>query len=182
LLWAFGGINMLYSMQRQRIRITIRSLQVAVLLVAVLLSVRLYIEPRLYWRDLWILLFAVAFHVTFLWLVLWAPRSARLAALAFVVGVVVEFDALNYFVSHGLIRRTPGRWTPEGWYPLALPAERILITRGWAAVSESSMPGMFIGMALSGVAACIMMLIAWSLWRAMSQQEAATAPCFRDGS
>jgi uncharacterized membrane protein len=158
-------------MQRQRIRITIRSLQVAVLIVAIVLSIRLYIDPRLYWRDLWILLFAVGFHVTFLWLVLWAPQSARLAAVAFIVGAVVEFNAMSYFVSHGLIRRTPGRWTPEGWYPLALPAERILVTRGWAAVSESSLPGMFIGMALSAVAGCIIMLVAWSLWRAMSRRK-----------
>lgn len=169
-------------MQRQRIRITIRSLQAAVLVVAVLLSVRLYIEPRLYWRDLWILLFAVAFHVTFLWLVLFAPRSARLAAVGFVVGAIVEFNAMNYFLSHGLVRLTPGRWTPEGWYPLTLPAKRILIKRGWAAISESSLPGMFIGMALSGVAGCIMVLIAWSLWRAMFRPEAATPIPTRDGS
>jgi len=172
----------LVSMQRQRIRITILSLQVAVLLVAVLLSVRLYIEPRLYWRDLWILLFAVGFHVTFLWLVLWAPQSARLAAVAFIVGALVEFNAMNYFVSHGLVRRTPGRWMPEGWYPLGLPAERILITQRWAVFPESSLPGMFMGMATSAVAGCIIMLVVWSLWRTISPREAATAPPTRDGS
>jgi hypothetical protein len=131
-------------------------LQVAVLLVAVLLSVLLYIEPRLYWRDLWILLFAVAFYAIFLWLVLWAPRSARLASVGFVVGAVVEFNAMKYFVSHGLVRLTPGRWTPEGWYPLVLPAERFLIMRGWAVFPRSTLPGMFIGLALSGVAGCIL--------------------------
>jgi hypothetical protein len=168
-------------MQRVRIRITIWSLQVAVFLVAISLSVRLYIEPRLYWRDVWILLFAVAFYLIVLWLILAAPWPARLAALGFVAGAIVEFIAMKYVASHKLILLTPGGWARAGWYPLAVPVERLIITRGWAVIPSSTLTGMFLGMALSGAAGCIIMLMVWSLWRAVCWQKAVTPRLSRRG-
>lgn len=143
----------------------ILTILLAVISLAFLLGVRLYIDPRLYWRDLWSLLFCLAFTGTSFWLTAYAPWSARFFALGFVLGAEVEIMAGFYLSRHDMIRFTPGLWTPEGWYPLYLPVERLFIERGWASIAAAPVAPMFIGMALSGTLCGGLVLILWSGWR-----------------
>src|SRR5262245_22551212 len=130
---------------------------------AFVLAVRLYVEPRLYWRDLWVYLFFLAFQATLVWLIGWAPWSARVFAMGVVLGAIVEHRALGYYVDHDLLRLTPGTWTPEGWYPLMVPVERLFIQKGWATIAEPPLMPLVIGMALSS-ALCGGLLSISSVW------------------
>ncbi len=75
------------------------------------------------------------------------------------MGVFAEVFALGYCVSNDLVQFTPGVWTPEGWYPLALPMERLFVQLGWKSAQDSSVRAMFAAMAVSGVAAGLLALV-----------------------
>ncbi len=66
------------------------------------------------------------------------------------MGGAVEFWALEHAIRRDRIRLLPGFWTPEGWYPLAFPAERLLVHSGHLTASEAFWPSLVIGMTLSG--------------------------------
>jgi len=149
-----------------------KAIAVAVLALGVLLGIRLYIEPRLYWSDLWPLLIAAAFQWTVVWLVFSAPWSARVAGLGFVAGVIVEFAAMQYVVSNNLITWTWGTWTPEGWYPLSLPIERLLIHQGWSTNSKAPLVAQFSAMALSGAMGSMVAFGMWWLLSRLQRQQA----------
>lgn len=150
--------------QLRRIRFSLLFMQLAVLFGAVLLSLPLLIEPGYYWRHMAVVMLLLVFHGILFWLVLAAPWSARFAAIGFLLGAIAEFMALNHAVESNQVRLMTGMWTPEGWYPLALPVERLLVTQGWAVIPSSTLPAMFIGLALSGAVGGVLMLGSRSLW------------------
>ena len=127
-----------------------------------LLGVRLYIEPRLYWRDLWMLVGFLAFPGTVFWLIAYAPLSARIFAAGFVLGAALEFASLGYFVKHNLLRSTPAVGVPEGWYPLAVPIERLFITRGFQTIADAPVAPIFLGIGLSGILTGSTVLLVWA--------------------
>jgi hypothetical protein len=137
-------------MTELRPQFSILALLAAISIVAIVLGIRLYIDPRLYWRDLWTLTVVVALSVTSTWLLCSAPRSARVFAIAFAVGAVTELLALSCCLENDLVLFTAGAWTPEGWYPLSLPIERLFVNLRWKAALGTPLPGMFAGMVVSG--------------------------------
>ena len=152
-------------MWRPQIRFSICSMQVAMLVVAVLLGIRLFIDPHLYWRDLW-LLPAIALVVALAWGTIFGPWPARFFALGFFLGYGFEFLALGYCLSHDLVRFAPGTGTPEGWYPLTVPVLRILISRGWGGT-----PAAIAGFVLSGAICGGLLLVVGERLRRGTKRE-----------
>ena len=60
-------------MAKLRPQFSILSMLIAVAAVAAILGIRMYIDPRLYWRDLWMLIYALVLSGTGTWLFLCAP-------------------------------------------------------------------------------------------------------------
>jgi hypothetical protein len=156
-----------------RTRKVILALLLAVFALAVLSGVRLSLEPRLYWRDLWLLLTIIGFSATFWWLASRAPRSARLFALGSVLGATLELTADHYYAAHNMPRFTPGSWTPKRFYPLSMPVHRLFIKRGWASIAEAPVTPIFVGMAMSGALCGGILFTLTSGWR----RKAAIARC-----
>lgn len=147
-----------------RRRVALSALTAVFTIVAVA-CLRHYIAPGFYWRDLCLLVSFLAFQATFLWLVTSAPWSARVFALGFVLGATVELVASDYYVRNDWLRSTPGTWTPEGWYPLNVPVERLFIQRGWATLADTTVTPIFLGMGLSGALCGGMVFVARAWWR-----------------
>ena len=94
-------------------------------------------------------------------------RSTRFFAIGFVLGATIENRALDYYITHDLVRLTPGSWVPDGWYPLTVPLERALIERGWTSIAVPPLFATFAGMALSGIFCGVLLLVITSKrsWR-----------------
>jgi hypothetical protein len=137
-------------MKRSPMRFTIRSLQIAVLGAAVLFTLCLYVDPRLYWRELAAFLFCPLMCFLVL-LITFGAGSARLFALGFLLGFVLEHVSMAYCVSHSLLRYSPTTLAPVGWYPLAIPFERIILLRGWSNPVDASVPAAFAAFLVSGI-------------------------------
>ncbi len=137
-------------MKQPPIRFTIRGLQFAVKAAAVLFAICLYVDPSLYWRELAAFLFCPLLCSIVL-IILFGPPPARLFGIGFILGFVLEHVSMAYCVSHSLVRFSPTTLAPKGWYPLAIPLERIILLRGWAGTSGASVPAAFAGLLLSGI-------------------------------
>ncbi|SIN77189.1 hypothetical protein SAMN05444166_0754 [Singulisphaera sp. GP187] len=154
----------------KRFPIRIWFIQLVILTVAVILGFVLYLDPHPDWPTLGIILLAlIPFYLLKLWLLTKAPWSARVFAIGFLIGGVVEFSSLDHSISRDRLRLTPGFWTPEGWYPLAFPAERLLVHSGYLTVSEAFWPSFFIGLTISGLVCGILTL---GIYLALRHQRA----------
>jgi hypothetical protein len=131
-------------------RFTIRTLQVAVLGAAIVFTICLYVDPSRYWREVAAFLFCPLMCFLIL-LILFGPLPARLFGIGFILGFVLEHASMAYCVSHSLVRFSPTTLAPQGWYPLAIPLERIILLRGWANLGTASVPATFASLLLSGV-------------------------------
>jgi hypothetical protein len=150
-------------------------MQVAILFVAVVIGIRLLIDPEFHWRDLWaLLLFGLVSILT--WVTIDGPCPARFFALGFILGALVENAAMDYSLRHELIRCAPGTLTPVGWYPFTLPVERILRIRGWAAIDAPPLLATIAGTAFSGILFFGLVILAGEMWRLNNQTRRFTSP------
>jgi hypothetical protein len=137
-------------MKRWPLRFTIRSLQIAVLGVALVSTFSLYIDPRAYWRELVAFLFCPLMCLLVLLCVI-GTGSGRRFGLGFLFGFVLEHVSMAYCVGHGLVRYSTTTLAPLGWYPLQIPLERMILRRGWADLESASVPATFVALLVSGM-------------------------------
>jgi hypothetical protein len=135
----------------------------AVLYAAVLLSLRVYVDPFSSSRAFSLKVVAgVTFTLISLALalaIILGRRACRLFAIGFVLGAALENRSMAYCTAHNLLRLNPGRFVPEGWYPLAVPIQRALIERGLGSIDAPPLWAVFCGMALSGIFSGVVALI-----------------------
>jgi hypothetical protein len=162
-------------MRRRRVRFLIWLTAMGVLYAAALLAFRVYINPYSSWRHFAVgATMAVAFTLimNLLTLALVLGRwSARCFALGFVLGAVLENTAMGYYTTHNLLRFIPGTWAPEGWYPLAVPLERVLIERGWQSIGAPPLSAAFAGMALSGILCGVLLMVVGESLRRVTKRK-----------
>ena len=79
------------------------------------------------------------------------PRSAQFFAAGFLFGYLLEHLAMAYCLSYSLVRFSATTLAPEGWYPLEIPLERIVLLSGWADLRDAPVLGTFAGLLLSGL-------------------------------
>ncbi len=148
-----------------RPQFSLRSMLILMTLVAFLLGTRLYIDPQLYWRDL----FPVVFGMVFVWipvlLLLSGSRFLLVFGIGYAVGIMVEFCAVQCWVRYNLIQLVPGSLVPLGWYPLTLPIDRIMVTLGWVEPFIGIAYAQFVAAAISGIVVGLSAAFAWWLVR-----------------
>ena len=88
-----------------------------------------------------------------------------------VAGAAVEFFALGYYLDHDLIRYTPGIWTPEGWYPLSIPIERVVVTWGLLSLHKAFRWALLGGLAASGIVFGTGLLAMWLVVRSFLARQ-----------
>jgi hypothetical protein len=137
-------------MRRSPLRFTIRTLQIAVVGAALFFTLCLYVDPRLYWREIAAFLFCPLMCALVLAIAL-GSGCARRFGMGFLVGFVLEHAAMAYCVNHSLVRYSTTTLAPEGWYPLEIPLERMFLLRGWADLNSASVPATFSGLLVSGI-------------------------------
>ena len=80
---------------------------------------------------------------------------------------------MAYCVAHSLVRYSATTLAPEGWYPLQIPLERMILRRGWADLNSASVPATFAGLLVSGmVCGGILFAIGESLREQLRRDEA----------
>ena len=108
-------------MRRSRLRVSVWSMQVAVLFVGVVIGIRLLIDPAFYWRDLWaLLLLGLVSALT--WVTIFGPWPARFLVLGLILGALLENAAMDYSLRHDLIRC--GRAPRHPWDGILLRCPR----------------------------------------------------------
>ena len=136
-------------MKRSSMRFTIRTLQVAVLGAAILIVICLHVDPLLYWRELAAFLFCPLLCSLMLLIILGRP-PARLFAIGFILGFVLEHVTMAYCVSHSLLRFSATTLAPQGSYPLQIAIERMILHGGRVHLNDATVLAAFSGMLLSG--------------------------------
>jgi hypothetical protein len=135
-------------MKRSPMRFSIRSMQIAVLGAALLFTICLYVDPCLYWREVAAFLFC-PLMCSLVLLIVFGTGSARFFGTGFLLGFVLEHVSMTYCVGHSLVRYSATTLAPEGWYPLELPLERMILS--WADLNSAPVPATFAGLLISGI-------------------------------
>jgi hypothetical protein len=145
---------------------------VAQAVVAGLLAIRLYIDPKLYWRDLWALFGWLVFEATLVWLLFFASWTARVAAAGFALGAILEIAAFCFVVDRDWITFAPGTGAPQGMYPLTLPISR-LVTNAQIQPLDAPLLALCLAATLSGLIVTAISLPCWRLVQRVFKQSLA---------
>lgn len=145
-----------FGLRWPRPQISLAAILLMMAEVAAGLGILLMIEPRLRWGLLWALLFLLFVMALPLILMLAGSRQFLICGIGYLLGAVCEFTALAIVIAADLVTFLPGTFAPQGWYPLTLPIERVLLTAGWA---ETLMISLLLGIVTSGIIGALLSLL-----------------------
>src|SRR5262249_52775327 len=107
--------------------------------------------------------------------IVFGSRAGRVFGLGFVLGFVVEFSAMTYCTSHGLLRFSGTSLVPVGWYPVEIPIHRFILVNDVASAEAASVIARFAAFLVSGTLfgalACFAGERVWKLITARHQTE-----------